>query len=532
MKTLLVLIMLSVAVLNTFATNYYVSATGVNTNDGKSTTTPFLTIQKAADLTVAGDTVFVMNGTYASTSGTVLNITRSGTATGYITYKAMPGHSPKITASGNAWNAVSINGSYVVVEGIELEGNNANLTYEGALAAYQAQVAGGPARATYNTNAISIGGPGAESKRPHHVTIRNCRVHDFPGGGISSIQADYTTIENNLVYNNAWYMVYAGSGISILTPFNSDKLTVYKNVVRNNRCFTNKTTIPWISLKRLSDGNGIILDVNQHAYDNQSGTSSTPDEAYTGRTLVENNLCVNNGGSGIHAFKADHVDIINNTAYQNATVMTDYANIYANDCADVNIINNIMYAADGKKCNSNTKLVNVLYDYNIYFNGTVAVKGPNDLVADPKFVNPSTDIATANFTLRPTSPAIDQGSTTPGQFSLTDLVGHSRTLGTRPDRGAYEFSSAIVTGVLPAERTDKVTVFPNPAGETLTVHVPQSPPVNTRIEVFSSTGSSLKKQTVSAGTAQVGIQDLPAGLYVVVVYQKDLPASVHKFIKQ
>ncbi len=532
MKTRLLLVFLSAVAPQVLATNYYVSATGANTNDGKSTAKPFLTLQKAADLTVAGDTVFVMNGTYASTSGTILNVTRSGTATGYITYKAVKGHSPKITASGNVWNAVSINGSYIIFEGIELEGNNANLTYEGALAAYQAQVAGGPALATYNTNAISIGGPRTESKLPHHVTIRNCRVHDFPGGGISAIQADYTTIENNVVYNNAWYMVYGGSGISILTPFNSDKLTIYKNIVRNNSCFTNKTTIPWISQKKLSDGNGIIIDVNQHGYDNQSGTSSIPDEAYTGRTLVENNLSVNNGGSGIHAYKADHVDIINNTAYQNATVMTDYANIYANDCADVNIINNIMYAADGKKCNSNTKLVNVVYDYNIYFNGTVAVKGPNDLVADPQFVNPSTDPATANFTLRPTSPAIDQGSTTPGQFSLTDLVGRSRPQGAKPDRGAYEFSSTLVTGTTPAEQSDRAVVFPNPAGDLLTIRLPERPLVNTRIEVFSSTGSSLKKQVVSAGTAQVGIQDLPAGLYVVVVYQKDLPASVHKFIKQ
>ncbi len=523
--------MLSAIVLNGYATNYYVSATGANSNDGKSPTTPFLTIQKAADLTVAGDTVFMMNGTYASTSGTVLNITRSGTATGYVTFKAPKGHSPKITASGNVWNAVSINGSYIVLEGIELEGNNANLTYDGALAAYQAQVAGGSPSATYNTNAISIGGPGTESKRPHHVTIRNCRVHDFPGGGISSIQADYTTIENNLVYNNAWYMVYGGSGISILTPVNSDKRTIYKNIVRNNRCFTNKTTIPWISQKKLSDGNGIIIDVNQHGYANQSGTSATPDEAYTGRTLVENNLCVNNGGSGIHAFKADHVDIINNTAYQNATVMTDYANIYANDCADVNIVNNIIYAADGKKCNSNTKLVNVVYDYTIYFNGTVAVKGPNDLVADPQFVNPTTDPATANFTLRPTSPAIDRGSTTPGQYSLTDLTGYSRTQGTKPDRGAYEFTSAVVTATTPAERNDETVIFPNPAGEMLTIQVPPGPVAATRIEVFSSAGVSMKKQVVSAGTAQIENQDLAAGLYVVVVYQKDLPASVHKFIK-
>src|SRR5690348_581584 len=45
------------------ATTYYVSATGSDTNSGTSTTAPFLTIQKAANLTQPGDTVNVMNGT-------------------------------------------------------------------------------------------------------------------------------------------------------------------------------------------------------------------------------------------------------------------------------------------------------------------------------------------------------------------------------------------------------------------------------------------------------------------------------------
>jgi len=83
MKTALFLLILVITANKTLATNYYVSATGTNTNDGKSGTTPYKTIQKAADVMMAGDTVFVMNGVYSSTSGPVLNITRSGTATGY-----------------------------------------------------------------------------------------------------------------------------------------------------------------------------------------------------------------------------------------------------------------------------------------------------------------------------------------------------------------------------------------------------------------------------------------------------------------
>ncbi|MCF2446737.1 right-handed parallel beta-helix repeat-containing protein [Dyadobacter sp. CY345] len=425
---------------NAYATSYYVSPNGSDDNSGKSQAKAFQSLQKGADTAQPGDTVFVLNGTYNTTSGAILNIKNSGRQDAYITIKALKGHKPKITAAGNVWNAVSVNGSYILLEGFELAGNNSNLTYEGAMTVYSEHINGGTNYAYYagyNTNAITIGGPKKESRFPHHIIVRHCTVHDFPGGGINAIQADYLTIENNVVFNNAWYMMYAGSGISILTPFNSDRITTYKNFIRNNVVSNNKTTVPWAQLKRLSDGNGIIIDVNQHAYDNQDAASATADQAYTGRTLVENNVSFNNGGSGIHSFKADHVDIINNTAYHNGTVM-NYPDIYTNQCHDVNIINNIMNAREGGQCNSMPKNPTEIYANNIYFNGKIGFKGKQDIEADPQFVNPSTDHAKADFKIKKGSPAIDQGSQVNGQYSLKDILGISRPKGAAPDRGAYE----------------------------------------------------------------------------------------------
>ncbi|MEZ0607748.1 choice-of-anchor Q domain-containing protein [Fibrella sp. WM1] len=536
MKTLflLLLLALSVSPTPTYATDYYVSASaGSNTNDGKSTAKPFLTIQRAADLTIPGDTVFVMNGVYSSTSGPVLNITRSGSATAWITFKALKGHSPKITGSGNVWNTVSINGWYILFDGFELIGNNANLTYAGALTMYNDAKAGGTnwsAYANYNTNGISIGGPRDETKFPHHVTVRNCKVHDFPGGGISSIQADYTTIENNLVYNNAWYMMYAGSGISILTPFNHDKLTTYKNIVRNNVCHTNKTTIPWLSLGRLSDGNGIIIDVNRHGYSEQDATTPSAN-AYTGRTLVENNLSVNNGGSGIHAFKADHVDIINNTAYNNGTVV-GYAEIFANTCDDVSILNNIMYGRDGGDCNSTNKNTNVRYDYNVYVNGKVAVKGPSDIVADPQFVNRTLDLATGDFTLKATSPAVDKGTNVPGQFSRADLLGVSRPQGSKPDIGAYEYreQASVITAI--AEPAEVVQVTPNPVDNVLTVNWTNVPGMIGRAELVNSLGQLMMQAPLTGSSTQLTLQKLPSGLYLLRIYRNDKLLNSSKVLKQ
>jgi hypothetical protein len=121
-----------------FATDYYVDAnSGNNSNSGTSEALAKQTIQAAANLTLPGDTVYIMNGTYNSTNGPLLTINRSGNASDYITFKLLAGHSPKLTASGNVWDAVVINASYIVFEALELEGNNANLTVVGAQASYE-----------------------------------------------------------------------------------------------------------------------------------------------------------------------------------------------------------------------------------------------------------------------------------------------------------------------------------------------------------------------------------------------------------
>ena len=421
--------------------SYYVSdALGSDGNDGLTLTSTLKTINAAYTKVVAGDSVLIMNGTY--TGGTVLNILKSGTAAKYITFKNFPGHTPKILITGNVYQGISINGSYIIIQGLEMQGDNANITYAAALASYNTAVAGGtdPNQGAYNTGGISIGGPRSQTNFPHHVVIRNCKIHDFPGGGLGSIQADYSIFEGNTIYNNCWYTMYAGSGISILTPFNSDgpDITKYKNIVRNNIVYGNKTTIPWISATpaRLSDGNGIILDINQFPY----GGSAASNNPYTGRTLAENNVSFNNGGSGIHSYRADHVDIINNTTFGNGTNV-GYPEIFANSATDVKIINNIMYSRSvlaGGKCNSVPNSgTSVTYNYNIYFNGTVAVQGANDRIADPLFVTLSIDPLLANFSLSSGSPAIDAGSST--IFSLKDIKGVSRPKGAGVDCGAYEY---------------------------------------------------------------------------------------------
>jgi parallel beta-helix repeat protein len=437
----LLALILTFLLTNSFAVDYYVSAlTGSDSNNGLTTNTAFRNIQKAADRTNPGDTVFIMNGTYSETKvlfsihATVLYISRSGNANAYITYKNYPGHQPKISGVNCRWNCVRIRANYIRFEGIELEGPNQSITYEEARAMYDYYVATPSASrdwnliGTMNTNGLSLGGDMISSVPWHHIEVRNCVVHDFQGGGIGGSDFDYITVENNVVYNNSWYGMYATSGISVFHSRDFDSNTSsYKNFVRGNICHNNKTLIPWAGRDYLSDGNGIIIDDNK----NSQVTGGTP---YAGKTLVENNVSYNNGGSGIHAYSSNNVDIINNTAYNNGTVVA-YPEIYGQDGMNVNIYNNIMYARTGGACNSNAG--GTTYDFNVYFNGPASRKGANDVVADPKFVKLALD-ETADFKLRNTSPAINSGTNAAGKFSPVDFNGVARPVGAKPDRGAYE----------------------------------------------------------------------------------------------
>jgi len=431
---------------NVTAQDRYVSPGGSDSNSGLSPTTPLKTIQHAASQASPGDTVFILNGTYFSSDGPVLEIETAGTEGHYITFKAYRDHNPVIHASGNVWNAISINRSYIIIEGLEISGNNQAIEYGDAFSAYESYIGGSrdwERFAGFNTTGISVGAPNDQSDFPHHVIIRDCKVHDFPGGGISVMQADYTTIENNAVYNNSWYCMYANSGISIIHPVNSDSITgIYKMVVRNNRAYNNKTLVPWISTMELSDGNGIIIDINQFPW----GFPDSLDGGYLGKTLVENNISYCNGGSGMHAFHADNVDFINNTAYNNGQ-QVGYAEIFANQCRNGRILNNVMYARTGGKANSDYGNEHVEYNYNIYYNGPSEAIGSNDLITDPAFIQPGCD-GNADFRVHPGSLAISSGSKEAGTYSEYDFAGTERPKGNAPDRGAYEFVPGEISQVI------------------------------------------------------------------------------------
>ena len=447
------------------AADLYVSEKGSDANAGNSTEKPLQTLQKADSLTKAGDTVWIMAGTYRNVgNNSLLTVTKSGTPDAWITYRNYKDDNPELIAVG-CWQAVDIKGSYVAFDGLILTGNNDNVRLTDAernaevdvaatYAAWQAEGSmsrEGDFSATpdkdkpgttpkpvakpksspktyeapnplYNGSGINVD---CRGNKPlyHHFRLSNLIVRKFGTAGISMMNTDYYTIENCEVYDNCWYNRYASSGISQLEGRAFDTNPGYHNIIRNNRVWNNKSLVRayYLGLGLMSDGNGIILD-------------SLGD--YAGDCLVANNISQGNGGTGIHVFKSNkaHIDIVNNTVWSNQQTWQQYE-MGAHAATNVRFLNNIVVADRYRKVNGPVQ-PGITYDYNLYFGSSlIDAKGPHDIVADPMFVLPSTNRKDSNFRLRPGSPALESGLKDPIVPDL-DLEGKAR--GDKPSRGAYQ----------------------------------------------------------------------------------------------
>ncbi|MEH2065372.1 MAG: choice-of-anchor D domain-containing protein [Nostoc sp.] len=404
-------------------TTYYVSETGNDKNNGLQQGSAFQTLQQAGDLVKAGDTVYVMNGTYTSIYAHILSIAnKQGTADAPITFMALPGQTPVLQAKGNNWNAISITGStYITIEGLTLVGNRDNVTL-----AYALEQKDNLNNSATSGNGINITySDDNENQLSTHITIKNNNVSNFPGGGIATTKADYITIENNVVSGNSWYSPFGTQGITMVNLANSDNNTTdYKVIIQGNTSFDNKQLVPWYVAGKITEGHGIMLD-----------TSYVGGVAYTGKVLISNNLTYNNGGAGIQILKGENpVDIVNNTIYQNSQVVT-YGEIFLNSAKNVRVYNNILYGSQGESVISNNKSDLLTFENNLAYNGVFNVTGSGNILnQDPLFV----DAANGDFRLKPGSAAIDAGSSLFNGISTNipqDGDGNGAAL---IDIGAYE----------------------------------------------------------------------------------------------
>jgi hypothetical protein len=343
----------------------YVSPTGDRKAKGLTPETA-VPPQTAAWMTQPGDLVLFAEGEYVSEPGkTLLAIERSGAPGLPIVYAPMPGAKVTLRANGG-WEAIKVAGaSHIVIRNFRVIGSSANVTMEEALA----EMSNLKNPRTCG-NGIGIDWRPQDKKPPSHVTVRDCVVSDFPGGGIFANHTDYLTFENNVVFRCAFWSPYANSGLSVYQPIDVDDNTGYKIIIRNNVSFGNYQNIPFFhsnradpSKRKYTDGNGIILD----DFLSSQGFGGGTNKPYAGRTLVANNVVFANGGSGIHAFKSDHVDVINNYAWDNNRhpFLKD-GQIFGNRSRNMRILNNVLIGPPGKPVTTSHQNEGLTQNNNLY----------------------------------------------------------------------------------------------------------------------------------------------------------------------
>ena len=490
-------ICLIVILLSTFshAQDYYVSnELGSDGNDGLETS-PFQTINRAISEVEAGGTVYVMEGTYRNQNyGTVdvsnyinmnnphvVTINKSGTAGAYITLKNYPGHTPIIQFDGRGGIVISNDMNYIIVEGFEVVGPAASITYAEAYAnrEYKVLAASDPDddinyNHTYFSGKGIWGGYGAH----HHIIVRNNIVHDTAGSGIRFNDSDHITIEYNEVYNTTWWTSSASSAVvfaETIASTEADNGTDVKMVMRGNLVYNNWNRIPFY-VTQLPDNSGNTnpnygTATYNNILDGQGLYVTRSDDNYYGTFLFENNVCVNNGKNGINFDNSLGASAIiqNNTFYYNGVheIIQDISvangnpghrgqkvgGVKANKVQNVTVANNIVVTRDNLF--SAIELPNIsgskLVLNNIFLNGKLPsddsgvpynfISCCNLIDVDPLFievpssVNGAIDISQANFELIENSPAINAGDS--AYSPLDDFLGNPRP--TLPN--AISFSS-------------------------------------------------------------------------------------------
>lgn len=194
------------------ATNYYVSNSGSNSNNGLSLLNAFETLQYASDIVSIGDSVFVENGSYKG-----FNHSISGTLSAPIVFFLLIGNNVTITEVNSINYGINVeNADCVVIDGF-IVNNLPKAAIRFALA--------------------------------DNCTVRNCRCdNNYERGIFTGFTDDFLT-ENNICSNSI-------DEHGIYVSNSSDRA-----ILRYNKCFGNNGAGIHLNADASSGGDGIMSDI-------------------------------------------------------------------------------------------------------------------------------------------------------------------------------------------------------------------------------------------------------------------------------
>jgi hypothetical protein len=428
-----------------FATTYYVSTGGNDSNPGTSSS-PWKTIQKAANTVAAGDTVIVGAGTYNEP----INVSRSGTSdSSRITFSAsgtvqingavslsgsyikFDGFTVTRTGGGSGYSTIEVSGSYTIVQNCKPTNTDSAGIMTTATSTY--------CQLLSNT-ITNAGAHGIHLKGMHHTVNGNevNGVTDIKGGynyGDSNgmtVFGGYHSISNNYVH-----------GITQTGGAHVDCLQTYEGSAVAGARALNHTTIE----KNVFFG---------YHPDGATGTSwcfmlEGPAANPPSYLYIKNNLFfVNNGINSGPGYPMHDIYICNNTFIGNPEYTPNPAFAPASVAlglkseTNLYIYNNIY--TDFGRIYSFSGNTNQNVDYEHAWNQGDAVDWGSvtpihKLTSNPDFVNfVAGPTGLGDYHLTSSSPGRDAGTTV--ATVTDDYDGVSRPQGDAYDIGAYEYTTS------------------------------------------------------------------------------------------
>src|SRR5438105_619695 len=472
---------------------FYVSTTGSDSNPG-TLSSPWRTIQHAANSVQAGDTVYVRGGVYNESA----NISVSGSLiAGSIRFQSYPGETAIVDGTGlvpptsSPQGLINItNQSYISIQGFEIR--NYQTSSASAIPAGIWVSGSGSniqilnnvvhnivttSEASGNAFGIAVYGTAAPASLDS-VTISGNQVYNLKTGQSESVNVDGNVtnfvITNNSIHDNdnIGIDVIGFEGVSPDPSYDYARNgTVAGNTVYNISAINNPGE------GNQYDANGIYVDGGSqvviernliHHVDIGIEMASEHRGHVTSFVIARNNLVysansigITIGGYASNVGGTDHCTIVNNTLFQNDTKNTGSGEFQIQYYATNNVFkNNIVYASSqglfiNNYTNSEPDPADV--DYNLYYsslNSTMADfiwNGTNDTgfstyqsttrkdshsqYLDPQFLS----LTTPNLQIQPTSPAVNAGiNLGPTVVGTLDFAGNPRVQGSNIDIGAYE----------------------------------------------------------------------------------------------
>ncbi len=479
MSMLLSFLAIPGAVSNALSGIFYVSPSGSDANPG-TLALPWKSLGTSVNKLSAGSTLYVRGGTYHET----VYMSVSGTSSAPITISGYPGEIASIDGQGNIpsgyWDVLfNVNGSYINLSKLEVKNSygmgfviTGSNNRASQIHAHHNMENGILIMGNYNivensevnlnclsnNNGTMSRGSWASglsaARRPTNAIMRNNKVHDNWGEGLSTYEATGTLMEGNIVYDNYSTNIYVSDATNV---------KVQRNLVYG-------TSAPIVN-----SGSRVGIMMGDEKYNPPSSNITVINNMVTG-TYRNFYWWQGTQGGGM-----SNVLIAGNT-FVNSRGTTD-VQISSGTHSNVRYINNIAQQDDGLSVALVPSISGLTFSNNLWSKTPPSiVNGSGDVIANPLLTKTGSiapGALTADyFKFQSNSPAINRARVL--AEVTVDYFNSSR--GTTPDIGAYEYGGSVS-----APATSVPTSVPTSAPTRAPTQVPASAPTSTPVPTVTST---------------------------------------------